>query len=289
MAALEFTHNYGITSNRAMWDGNNPYQQDGIIEHQRAGYMDGNGVVRDLGFFIVLDGHGVNGENVRDLVANNFLPTFANLFTQHTSLTNCLRDTIAQMDQDILNAGHNGGTTLTGVVLNYNAGTLYSINIGDSTTQIRVNGQVFLTRDHSPNDPVEEQYLTERGCFQEPDPKGGDGHYVIHPNNTRDVLGMSRSLGDHNHAFSHCLNKQPDIVKHQIQGQDVEVFIASDGYWDFLNHTRLPVQFRNMLANINTFNSTDYLQVIQRYFIPRRSRWDNTTILCVRMTYLPPL
>ena len=108
-----------------------------------------------------------------------------------------------------------GSTALCGVIYGE---SLYVANLGDSRA-VMFQSESFkaLSNLHDFTNENERLYVEN---------KGG----VVLNNRLEAGLPVSRSIGDI--RYKHLMNKEPEIVVHQIQENDEFLILGTDGYWN---------------------------------------------------------
>ncbi|TNV82013.1 hypothetical protein FGO68_gene9399 [Halteria grandinella] len=232
--------------------------------------------------FGVFDGHGVNGHHVSAFVSHTYPQNFQNALQEGQQPKQGVNDGIAQNEENamriafrqtledllhrrpVIECNYSGTTA---VVLHIKEDALICANLGDSRAVLatrRNKGEPLnfkresfvhnedlttwlchpLSKDHKPNDPIEQQRIQLSGGrvapYCEVNPVTGSRHYIgpariYVKHGDYPGLAMSRSLGDMV-AHSVGASADPDIYRKQRnQEQDKFVIIASDGVWEFVS------------------------------------------------------
>lgn len=121
------------------------------------------------------------------------------------------------------------GTTFTGVLVTPHY--FYTINLGDSRTLLHQGKTLYFTRDHKPEDAIEEARIIDAGSFV-----SSDGRVEAN-------LAVSRALGDNEFKVSRSTNKYlgakspvspvPDVEPFARKGGEL-ILIACDGVFDVM-------------------------------------------------------
>jgi serine/threonine protein phosphatase PrpC len=209
----------------------------------------------ELSLFGVMDGHGEFGHDVAEFVKVH-LPTYLEQqVTQPTAkslkddtengilagVKNCV-DALAELNaQKKINTAFSGTTCVFGIK---NANSLYVANIGDSRCVLcrQKDGSdinaIDLSFDQKPENPEEKKRIVAAGGRVEPLP-GPPGEDCGPPRvwlKEVDVpgLAMSRSIGDDISQTVGVISV-PEIIKHELQENDIFAVWASDGVWEFIS------------------------------------------------------
>ncbi|CAG9333789.1 unnamed protein product [Blepharisma stoltei] len=205
----------------------------------------------------VMDGHGIFGHKVSAFVKKTlplriegFIPsevTTKNVLTSEdiSKIKHAMAEGYLKVSEDLVNKKQiditYSGSTAVSVLIR--GDLCICANVGDSRAVIgRFDGIKWsampLSRDHKPNDPLEqlrivkcggrvEPYVEESGRFVGP-------HRVWMKNEQVPGLAMSRALGDFV-ASQVGVIAEPEIIEHRLTEADKFIIIASDGIWEFLS------------------------------------------------------
>lgn len=180
--------------------------------------------------------------------------------------------------------------------------TLIVANVGDSRAVFSRNRVAYdVTRDHKPNDPLEQQLIYDRGGqviwdgdihpnTGEPMTTGGHGVYRVNGN-----LAVSRVIGDK--LERPYVTSDPDVIAIPLKpNEDDFIILASDGLWDVMTSLDVVAYIHALLDNhdddhnhetntIHDYNELQYRQDTVTSMIVeealRRGSSDNITVLIV--------
>jgi len=181
-----------------------------------------------LSYFAVYDGHGGEkvaqfaGENVHKIVAKQ------DAFKKG-DIEQALKDGFLATDRAILNDPKyeeevSGCTASVGIV---SRNKIWVANAGDSRSVLGMKGRAKpLSFDHKPQNEGEKARITAAGGFVDFGRVNGN-------------LALSRAIGDFEFKKSADLSPEqqivtafPDVVTHEVSGDDEFLVIACDGIWD---------------------------------------------------------
>lgn len=207
--------------------------------------VDGN-----FAIYGVFDGHGQKGHDVSNFVKEN-LPKLIIKDPRFKTpdMPQMLKDNFKKMQSLIATADRMkkisaqlSGTTATVCIHDLEANKLTIAHVADSTCCLSVYKDgarkieevtcKALTRDHKPDLPDEKQRIEKNGGRVVFD--GYANHRIYAKNGRYPGLNMSRCLGDllgHADAGVSC---EPEVVEHEITGEDHILFLCSDGVWEFI-------------------------------------------------------
>eukprot|EP00347_Sterkiella_histriomuscorum_P003649 403363481 len=178
------------------------------------------GGVQGLHYFVVADGHGVNGHHVSGYIKEKI--------------------------SNLINQFYNSGSTCCSVLFDMN--TLFVANCGDSRAMmcsyspksgIKITS---LSQDHKPSLPEEMSRIKQSGgrveTIKGPNNEnwGPERVWLMHEDSPG--LAMSRSLGD-NQAHLIGVIPDPDVMKYDLTPDDKFIVIASDGVFEFLENEQV--------------------------------------------------
>jgi serine/threonine protein phosphatase PrpC len=162
--------------------------------------------------------------------------------------------------------------------------TIVTANVGDSRAVLsRNHTPVELTRDHKPNDPIEESRIEANGGYVawcgDKDAHGhpvlGTGIYRVNGN-----LALSRAIGDRSERPA--VTAEPDITMTPITDMDEFLVLATDGLWDVMSSSDV-VAFVHALLEAAADDETerDFIASVVVEEALRRGSWDNITVVIV--------
>ncbi|KAJ2457566.1 Protein phosphatase 2C 2, partial [Coemansia sp. RSA 2322] len=116
-------------------------------------------------------------------------------------------------------------------------GAVYCGNAGDSRCVLGSKGRaIALSHDHKPSDEIEFNRITSGGGFVEFGRVNGN-------------LALSRAIGDFEFknnrnlpAEKQIVTADPDVIRHELAGDDEFLVVACDGIWDCMTNQQA-VQF----------------------------------------------
>jgi serine/threonine protein phosphatase PrpC len=162
--------------------------------------------------------------------------------------------------------------------------TIITANVGDSRAILSRNASAIdLTRDHKPNDPIEEERIEARGGYvawcgdtdTQGNPIEGSGIYRVNGN-----LALSRAIGDRSERPAVCA--EPEISVTTITPEDEFLVLATDGLWDVMSSSDV-VAFIHALLEAAADDETEKefiaSSVVEEAL--RRGTWDNITVIIV--------
>jgi serine/threonine protein phosphatase PrpC len=162
--------------------------------------------------------------------------------------------------------------------------TIITANVGDSRAILSRNGSAIdLTRDHKPNDPIEEARIEAKGGYvawcgdmdTHGNPIEGSGIYRVNGN-----LALSRAIGDRSERPA--VSAEPDITMTTITARDEFLVLATDGLWDVMSSSDV-VAFIHALLEAAADNEAEreYIATSVVEEALRRGTWDNVTVIIV--------
>lgn len=216
--------------------------------------------------FIVLDGHGEQGDRVAEFTMRQIVISLEKHPKLISDPISALKESFVTTNTALMLTPIKYMTSGTTVVCVYITGnTLYIANVGDSRAVLAINNNnnsvhnsnnnennnhttvldnqninrykaVMLSRDHKPDEPSEKARITQWGGFVQPSPEPGVTARVwLDKEYTHIGLAMSRSIGDH--AVKNVgVIPEPDVFSHELQNEDKFLILASDGVWEFIEN-----------------------------------------------------
>jgi serine/threonine protein phosphatase PrpC len=205
-------------------------------EHQgRREYMEDRmdfeeNLAKGYNYYAIFDGHG--GAEVASFVKTHMKTTVKALLQVegNNKVHLVLLKAFSIVNENIPDSiGRHTGTTV--IVILKKAKELWVANCGDSRAILGSSTKtIALTNDHKPNSAKEYERITSQGGFVAR--MGRDDVPRVNG-----VLAVSRSLGDmHLNPF---VTWKPEILIHEIQFDDMFVFMATDGVWDALDNEQV--------------------------------------------------
>lgn len=192
--------------------------------------------------FMVLDGHGEQGDRVAEFAMRQIVVSLEKHPTLNTDVTRAFKESFVTTNTALMVTPikyMTAGSTVVAVLVRGN--TFYVANVGDSRAVVAVAdcGSVrakMLSRDHKPDDSEEIKRITEWGGFVSPSPEPGVSARVwLDKAFTMIGLAMSRSIGDH--AVKNIgVVPEPDVFTHELTEDDKFMILASDGVWEFIEN-----------------------------------------------------
>jgi serine/threonine protein phosphatase PrpC len=162
--------------------------------------------------------------------------------------------------------------------------TIITANVGDSRAILSRNASAIdLTRDHKPNDPIEEERIEARGGYvawcgdtdTHGSPIEGSGIYRVNGN-----LALSRAIGDRSERPAVCAD--PEFSVTPITPEDEFLVLATDGLWDVMSSSDVVAFVHALLeAAADDAGEREFIanSVVEEAL--RRGSWDNITVIIV--------
>lgn len=202
---------------------------------------------KDEALFMVLDGHGEQGDKVSEFVMRQIVVSLEKDPLLDTDPVKALKNAYITTNTALLVTDIRYETSGCTCVTVYCKGNkLYVANVGDSRAVMAYEDKTSiegttamlaknLTRDHKPDDPDEKARIEAWGGFVCPPHEEGLSARVYLEAEFRSIgLAMSRSIGDH--AVKHVgVIPEPEIKIFDIQPEDRYMIMASDGVWEFIS------------------------------------------------------
>mmetsp|Transcript_79230 Transcript_79230/g.224285 ORF Transcript_79230/g.224285 Transcript_79230/m.224285 type:complete len:396 (-) Transcript_79230:115-1302(-) len=201
--------------------------------------------------YCVYDGHGPNGHDVSDLVADKLMALFLKskdrLTDPGAAFTTAFLQCQEQVAKTVTPNPAMSGTTCTMAYHDYKTGKITIAHVGDSRAVLgkrRKSDQKVeveeLTIDHKPNLP------DERRRIESSNPPGRvvfDGFYnhrVFSQKGMYPGLNMSRAIGDVVGHEEAGLTAQPDIKEINLEEMkkdfsSIVLILCTDGVWEFID------------------------------------------------------
>eukprot|EP01038_Epipyxis_sp_PR26KG_P007468 gene7468-10179_t len=194
--------------------------------------------------FVVLDGHGSDGEKVSEFAMRQVLSSLE--YDSSILLSNpeiALKNSFLVANSNLKNVQtiEYGGSGSTCIVVYLRKKDIYVANVGDSRAVIGYRNDLNkiiakdLSRDHKPDDPDENERIVRCGGFVCPPPFPGhsarvykDAKFLVYG------LAMSRSIGDFDVKKIGVI-AEPEISTFNRNESDVYMIIATDGVWEFIS------------------------------------------------------
>mmetsp|Transcript_103822 Transcript_103822/g.224069 ORF Transcript_103822/g.224069 Transcript_103822/m.224069 type:complete len:448 (+) Transcript_103822:3-1346(+) len=195
------------------------------------------------GLFMVLDGHGEQGDRVSEFAMRNIVHQLEKSLKEGEEIEDALNKSFIHANTALMTTPIKYMTSGSTCVALYMRGNNYWIaNCGDSRAVMarKVPDSTALTavdlsRDHKPDDPLEMERIHNWGGFVSPAPEPGLSARVwLDEKFTMIGLAMARSIGDYA-VKSVGVVPTPEISKYEFQADDAFVIMASDGVWEFIS------------------------------------------------------
>jgi len=145
------------------------------------------------------------------------------------------------------------------------------VNLGDSRMTI-VNSKGIsqaITKDHKPDDTIEEERLTKMGGEIY---KDSEGVYRIGD------LSLSRAFGDGDNAP--YISQKPDVFNIPITSETKYIVMACDGLWDIIESKDLGKVIKNIL---NKNNNPDNIAVELANWALDKGSTDNVSVIVIEV------
>jgi serine/threonine protein phosphatase PrpC len=191
--------------------------------------------------FMVLDGHGEQGDKVSEFVMRQIVVSLEKDPLLETDPVQALRNAYITTNTALLVTDIQSMTSgCTCVTVYCRDRKLYVANAGDSrAVMCYKDGDAYLaknlTRDHKPDDPEERERIEACGGFVcPPHEEGLSSRVYLDPEFTMIGLAMSRSIGDH--AVKKVgVTADPEVLVFDVEDNDCFMVMASDGVWEFIS------------------------------------------------------
>ena len=166
---------------------------------------------------------------------------------------------------------------------------LVTANIGDSRAVLSRNASAInLTRDHKPNDPIEQQRIEELGgsiywhghVDNDDRPIPGTGVYRVNGN-----LALSRAIGDRSERPA--VTADPEISMLSLQPEmDEFIILATDGLWDVMSSADAVKFVHKLLQKVENAKERKVIvgKLVEEAL--RRGSYDNITVVIVWLNVL---
>mmetsp|Transcript_2522 Transcript_2522/g.2484 ORF Transcript_2522/g.2484 Transcript_2522/m.2484 type:complete len:516 (-) Transcript_2522:142-1689(-) len=196
-------------------------------------------------FFLVLDGHGEQGDRVSEFAMRSIVQNVEKYLKESPDdIEEALTSGFVNTNTALMTTPIKYMTSGSTCVSLYIRGTSYYVaNCGDSRAVLARLQQsstspltaIDLSRDHKPDDPIEMARITSWGGFVSPVPEPGLSARVwLDPEYTMIGLAMARSIGDY--AVKNVgVIPIPEIIRYEFHPSDKFIIMASDGVWEFIS------------------------------------------------------
>jgi len=228
-----------------------------------------------INLFGIYDGHGGSWvskyleSNIQNYYMNtNFIPPFNQEF--HTKVFLLIQSELLKNPLGY----SNGSTCLLNIMYkNKLDGSIIMniVNLGDSRMTI-VNSKGIsqaITKDHKPDDTIEEERLTKMGGEIY---KDSEGVYRIGD------LSLSRAFGDGDNAP--YISQKPDVFNIPITSETKYIVMACDGLWDIIESKDLGKVIKNIL---NKNNNPDNIAVELANWALDKGSTDNVSVIVIEV------
>jgi len=198
----------------------------------------------DEALFLVLDGHGEQGDRIAEFVMRQIVITLEKHPKLKSNPEDALVETFMKTNTALM-AGFSPNQYMTSgctcVVMYIQGEYLYVANAGDSRAVLAYEDETGeiksrdLSRDHKPDDPEEAKRITSWGghVLYPPEP-GLSARVYLDPEFTMIGLAMARSIGDYAVKDVGVI-AEPEVKRFKINDNDRFVVLASDGVWEFIS------------------------------------------------------
>jgi len=226
-----------------------------------------------INLFGIYDGHGGSWvskyleANIPNYYMNKkFVPPFNEEF--HIKVFQLIQSQLLKNDFGY----SNGSTCLLNIMYKYDDNIYMNVvNLGDSRmTIIDTNGiSKSVTKDHKPDDTIEEERLTNMGGEIYKDSEG-----VVRIGD----LSLSRAFGDGDNAP--YISQKPDIFLKKITPQTKYIVMACDGLWDVVESKDLG-KVINKILKANP--KVDNIAVELAQYALNEGSGDNVSIIVIEV------
>lgn len=174
-----------------------------------------------LSFFAVYDGHST--QTIAEMLANKLDDYIMEGLHENKDISTSIKEAFIKIENEVAAMlgewrPRGGSTALCGVIY---GGNLYVANLGDSrAVMFQSENYKSLSNLHDFTNENERIYVEN---------KGG----IVLNNRLEGELAVSRSIGDI--RYKHLMNKEPEIIVHQIHENDEYLILGTDGFWNGLD------------------------------------------------------
>lgn len=188
--------------------------------------------------FMVLDGHGAEGNRVSDYVMKQLVA-----YLERDRMPNpaySLKQSFISVNKELKTTDIKYMTSGTTCVAIYIYGKNYWIcHCGDSRAVLAKKSHdrvvaINLTRDHKPSDDEEKSRITSSGGFVGCDEDGASSRVWLDAELTKVGLAVSRSIGDFVVKGVGVI-PDPEVTEKTFEDDDEFIILASDGVWEFID------------------------------------------------------
>jgi len=157
------------------------------------------------------------------------------------AITKHLRKACVEYDQDVLmplKYAQGCGSTCVMAVISKVWRHMWIVHVGDARALLvdHVNGHMFQTSDHKPNDAKEKKRITDAGA----NVVNADGIYRVHVPDYAWDLSLARAFGDwgakkyhgKSDAVHGAISSTPDVAFIDMTQRACDLVLACDGLWD---------------------------------------------------------
>ena len=243
------------------------------------------------GVFLVLDGHGEQGDKISEFVMRQLVVSLENQEELKENPHDALKEAFTRTNMALMVTPINYMTSGTTCVCVYvRDKTLFVANCGDSRAVMAVdeNGAMKardLSRDHKPDDPEEQKRIEEWGGFVRPAPEPGlSARVYLDPEYTLIGLAMARSLGDYAVKAVGVI-PEPEVTQFEANPDDKFMIMASDGVWEFIgSQEAVDIVQEKLAAGANCTQACQELieQASQRWAEEEGDYRDDITAIVVK-------
>ena len=192
--------------------------------------------------FMVLDGHGDHGDRISEFTMRQIAISLEKHPALEMDPVTALKETFVNTNTALLVTPMNFMTSGTTCVAAYYANnTLFVANCGDSRAVVAVAGAdgtltaQELSRDHKPDDPIEQARIEASGGFVSPPPRPGlSARVYLDQAHTMIGLAMARSIGDYA-VKGVGVTAEPEVKTYPVDESYQFLIMASDGVWEFMS------------------------------------------------------
>jgi len=191
---------------------------------------------------MVLDGHGDHGDRISEFTMRQIAISLEKHPALEMDPVTALKETFVNTNTALLVTPMNFMTSGTTCVAAYYANnTLFVANCGDSRAVVAVAGAdgtltaQELSRDHKPDDPIEQARIEASGGFVSPPPRPGlSARVYLDQAHTMIGLAMARSIGDYA-VKGVGVTAEPEVKTYPVDESYQFLIMASDGVWEFMS------------------------------------------------------
>lgn len=266
----------GAVSCESMKKKNKPCNQDQYFHFS----------LPNLSFYLVCDGHGLEGEKVAAAICQSLPAIFGQAFEKMNEVTcsgvvNATRQAFRQLDQELTKFATSGSTLTCAIQTPIG---LFFANVGDSRAVLDIEGKALqCTADQTTNEHTFVQFVKKRGTEIGYLKGENNGPLRVFPS----MLMLTADLGNHQfqtEGIKHftCIPEITFFPYERIKKGNSFLIIASDGLWNFANSNQVVSAFRERFEKGQSLQTIAKELAAACHHAGRGKFQDDTTIVIVR-------